>query len=154
MANKHFNEFNETTSLNNTDTVLVYHNGSVMKATISTLKGKITEDIGMTIVTLIGVFQYFKLDFFKTDFGKHLILNPSWWSNLEALNFNMLEGTSYTTLYNPNFLSFYFGMFYFFTIKIASLHFLHFYFFYLFYLFHSHCFTQNLLSLQMRKLGA
>ena len=66
--------------------------------------------IGMTIVTLIGVFQYFKLDFFKTDFGKHLILNPSWWSNLEALNFNMLEGTSYTTLYNPNFLSFYFGM--------------------------------------------
>ena len=46
MANKHFNEFNETTSLNNTDTVLVYHNGSVMKATISTLKGKITEDIG------------------------------------------------------------------------------------------------------------
>ena len=66
--------------------------------------------IGMTIVTLIGVFQYFKLDFFKTDFGKHLIINPSWWSNLEALNFNMLEGTSYTTLYNPNFLSFYFGM--------------------------------------------
>ena len=66
--------------------------------------------VGMTIVTLIGVFQYFKLDFFKTDFGKHLILNPSWWSNLEALNFNMLEGTSYTTLYNPNFLSFYFGM--------------------------------------------
>ena len=66
--------------------------------------------IGMTIVTLIGVFQYFKLDFFKTDFGKHLILNPSWWSNLKALNFNMLEGTSYTTLYNPNFLSFYFGM--------------------------------------------
>ena len=66
--------------------------------------------IGMTIVTLIGVFQYFKLDFFKTDFGKHLILNPSWWSNLEALNFNVLEGTSYTTLYNPNFLSFYFGM--------------------------------------------
>ena len=66
--------------------------------------------IGMTIVTLIGVFQYFKLDFFKTDFGKHLIINPSWWSNLEALNFNVLEGTSYTTLYNPNFLSFYFGM--------------------------------------------
>ena len=46
MANKHFNEFDVTTSLNNTDTVLVYHNGSVMKATIATLKGKITEDIG------------------------------------------------------------------------------------------------------------
>ena len=60
--------------------------------------------IGMAVVTLIGVFQYFGMDFFKTGFGKHLITNPS------CLSFNMLEGTSYTTLYNPNFLSFYFGM--------------------------------------------
>lgn len=66
--------------------------------------------IGMTVVTLIGVFQYFGMDFFKTGFGKHLITNPSWWDNLDSLSFNMLEGTSYTTLYNPNFLSFYFGM--------------------------------------------
>ena len=66
--------------------------------------------VGMAIVTLIGVFQYFKLDFFKSAFGKHLITNPSWWGNLDGINFNMLEGTSYTTLYNPNFLSFYFGM--------------------------------------------
>lgn len=66
--------------------------------------------VGMAIVTLIGVFQYFKLDFFKSGFGKHLITNPSWWNNLDGLNFNMLEGTTYTTLYNPNFLSFYFGM--------------------------------------------
>ena len=66
--------------------------------------------VGMAIVTLIGVFQYFKLDFFKSGFGKHLITNPSWWGNLDEINFNMLEGTSYTTLYNPNFLSFYFGM--------------------------------------------
>ena len=66
--------------------------------------------VGMAIVTLIGVFQYFKLDFFKSGFGKHLITNPSWWGNLDGLNFNMLEETSYTTLYNPNFLSFYFGM--------------------------------------------
>lgn len=66
--------------------------------------------IGMAIVTLIGAFQFFKLDFFKTDFGKHLITNTSWWNNLDELNFNMLEGTSYTTLYNPNYLSFYFGM--------------------------------------------
>lgn len=66
--------------------------------------------IGMAMVTLIGVFQYFGMDFFKTGFGKHLITNPSWWDNLDSLSFNMLEGTSYTTLYNPNFLSFYFGM--------------------------------------------
>ena len=66
--------------------------------------------IGMAMVTLIGVFQFFKLDFFKTGLGKHLITNPSWWNNLDEINFNMVEGTSYTTLYNPNFLSFYFGM--------------------------------------------
>lgn len=66
--------------------------------------------IGMAVVTLIGVFQYFGMDFFKTGFGKRLITNPSWWDNLDSLSFNMLEGTSYTTLYNPNFLSFYFGM--------------------------------------------
>ena len=66
--------------------------------------------IGIAVVTLIGVFQYFGMDFFKTGFGKHLITNPSWWDNLDSLSFNMLEGTSYTTLYNPNFLSFYFGM--------------------------------------------
>ena len=66
--------------------------------------------IGMAVVTLIGVFQYFGMDFFKTGFGKHLITNSSWWDNLDSLSFNMLEGTSYTTLYNPNFLSFYFGM--------------------------------------------
>lgn len=66
--------------------------------------------IGMTVVTLIGVFQYFRMDFFKTGLGKHLITNPSWWNDLDNLNFNMTEGTSYTTLYNPNFLSFYFGM--------------------------------------------
>lgn len=66
--------------------------------------------VGMAMVTLIGVFQYFGKDFFKTGFGKHLITNTSFWGNLDSLNFNMAEGTSYTTLYNPNFLSFYFGM--------------------------------------------
>ena len=66
--------------------------------------------VGMAMVTLIGIFQYFGKDFFKTGFGKHLITNTSFWGNLDSLNFNMAEGTSYTTLYNPNFLSFYFGM--------------------------------------------
>lgn len=66
--------------------------------------------IGMLIVMLIGAFQYFKLDFFKSSIGKHLITNPSWWNELDSIKFNMLEGTSYTTLYNPNFLSFYFGI--------------------------------------------
>lgn len=66
--------------------------------------------IGMAIVTVIGVFQYFGLDFFQSNFGKHLITNPGWWKNLKELTFNFVPKTSYTTLYNPNFLSFYFGM--------------------------------------------
>lgn len=66
--------------------------------------------IGATIVTLIGVFQFFKLDIFKTSFGKHLITDVSMWKRLNEMNFSMPDGTSYTTLYNPNFLSFYFGM--------------------------------------------
>ena len=66
--------------------------------------------IGMAIVTLIGVFQYGGWDFFKTSFGKHLISNTSWWGQLDSLQFNFADRTSYTTLYNPNFLSFYFGM--------------------------------------------
>lgn len=66
--------------------------------------------IGMAVVTLIGVFQYFGKDFFRTSFGKHLITSSKWWNQLDQLRFNMAEDTSYTTLYNPNFLSFYFGM--------------------------------------------
>lgn len=66
--------------------------------------------IGMTLVALIGVFQFFGHDIFKTPLGKRLITNPSWWNSLDQLSFNLGERTSYTTLYNPNFLSFYFGM--------------------------------------------
>lgn len=66
--------------------------------------------IGMAVVTVIGVFQYFHMDFFKTNFARHLITNTSMWDRLNDISFNMEEGTSYTTLYNPNFLSFYFGM--------------------------------------------
>lgn len=65
---------------------------------------------GMLIVTFIGVFQYFGLDFFKTSLGKHLITAPRFWDRLDEIDFVMGEETSYTTLYNPNFLSFYFGM--------------------------------------------
>ena len=66
--------------------------------------------IGMAVVTVIGVFQYAGLDFFKSSIGKHLIINVEWWEKLDKLSFNFPERTSYTTLYNPNFLSFYFGI--------------------------------------------
>lgn len=65
---------------------------------------------GIFVVALIGAFQCFGLDFFKSAFGIRLITDPSIWGNLENVNFAMEANTSYTTLYNPNYLSFYFGM--------------------------------------------
>lgn len=66
--------------------------------------------IGIAIVTLIGFFQVFGLDYFKTSLGKHLMTDTSWWNQLDKISFNFADKTAYTTLYNPNFLSFYFGM--------------------------------------------
>lgn len=66
--------------------------------------------VGMLLVAFIGAFQYAESDFFKTTFGKHLITSPDYWDNLDGISFVMGSNTSYTTLYNPNYLSFYFGM--------------------------------------------
>lgn len=66
--------------------------------------------VGMAGVTLIGVFQTLGFDIFRSDFGKCLISDPSYWKNINKLTINFAEGRSYTTLYNPNYLSFYFGM--------------------------------------------
>lgn len=66
--------------------------------------------IGIGIVTLIGVFQYFGLDFLRSGLGMHLMSNVDWWDKLDSITFNFEANRSYTTLYNPNFLSLYFGM--------------------------------------------
>ena len=66
--------------------------------------------IGLAVVTLIGVVQYFGLDFFKTTLGRRLITNPSYWEQADSIAFKFPDKTSYTTLYNPDFLAFYFGM--------------------------------------------
>lgn len=63
--------------------------------------------IGMLVVTLLAIFQFFGMDFFKTTLGKKLLLNPSQWNNLDGLNFS---DTAYSTLCNINNLSFYFGI--------------------------------------------
>ena len=66
--------------------------------------------IGVVIVTLIGVFQYWGMDIFRSSFGKHLITNPADWGQLDNFNFQVLDKVSYCTLYNQNFLAFYFGI--------------------------------------------
>lgn len=53
------------------------------------------------IVGLIGAFQFFGMDFFQTDFAKSLMLGAG---NTGDFTFKMPEGTSYSTLYNPNYV--------------------------------------------------
>ncbi|MDD6551334.1 MAG: O-antigen ligase family protein [Lachnospiraceae bacterium] len=62
------------------------------------------------ILMLIGVFQGFGADLFATKFGKVLFSTPSFWSNLDNLIIRMPKGTSYSTLYNPNFFSLYLAL--------------------------------------------
>lgn len=66
--------------------------------------------IGIGIITLIGCFQYFGLDIFRTTIGKKLISDRMMWDNLDALSFTFPLKTSYTTLYNTNYLAFYYGL--------------------------------------------
>lgn len=66
--------------------------------------------IGMLIITVIGFLQYLGWDFFRTGFGKRLITNPSYWPQVDSLSFTFPLKTSYTTLYNTNYLAFYYGL--------------------------------------------
>ena len=66
--------------------------------------------IGMLLVTLIGVFQYWGLDLFRSTFGKKLITPVSYWPDVDTLSFTFPLKTSYITLYNTNYLAFYFGL--------------------------------------------
>lgn len=66
---------------------------------------------GILLVSIIGFFQYFGLDLFRSTIGKLLITNPDLWKDLDSLSFTFPLKTSYTTLYNTNYLPFYFGMF-------------------------------------------
>ena len=66
--------------------------------------------IGFGILLLIGILQFAGMDFLKTDLGKMLISNPSYWGDPDSISFTMPKHMVYATLYNPNFLSFYFGI--------------------------------------------
>ena len=66
--------------------------------------------IGVLILILIGAFQFLGFDFFKSTIGKMLITNPSTWGSSSQISFNTPKHTVYATLYNQNYLSFYFGL--------------------------------------------
>lgn len=66
--------------------------------------------IGFLIITLIGFFQYFGFDIFRTELGKKIITRSAYWDTLDQMSFTFPLHTSYTTLYNTNYLAFYFGL--------------------------------------------
>lgn len=70
--------------------------------------------IGSTVIMIIGVFQFFKLDIFRSDFGQQLIIPRSKWDELiypanvdEKMTFTFPPGRAYVTLYNPNYVGMY-----------------------------------------------
>lgn len=65
--------------------------------------------VGVLFVCLIGVFQFLGKDIFRTDWGLKLIVDPSLWGSLSKVEHNM-DNVVASTLYNPNYASFYFGM--------------------------------------------
>lgn len=66
--------------------------------------------IGSFIIMLIGVLQLLGFDLFNTTFVRLLVTNPSTWANKSEFEVLVAKHTVYTTLYNQNYLSFYFGI--------------------------------------------
>lgn len=57
-----------------------------------------------TIISLIGIFQFFGADYFRTEFGKRMML-PAIHSHMaDTLEFNFGAHTIYSTLYNTNYV--------------------------------------------------
>lgn len=74
---------------------------------------------GYLYISIIGLFQIFGMDLFKTDFGKKLFASREYWTNLDAITVG--EG-EYATLHNIDYVSTFFGMwiFIFFVMFIIS----------------------------------
>lgn len=62
------------------------------------------------VVGVIGVFQYFGLDIFQTEWGMKLILPSAYHDQAEKMKFEFSGKIIYGTLYNPNFVGSYSSM--------------------------------------------
>lgn len=63
------------------------------------------------IISLLGISQFWGLDLFQTDFGKHLILSAKDYTEIgSTLEFKFPTRYIYSTLYNPNYVGSYFSM--------------------------------------------
>lgn len=65
--------------------------------------------IGVTssILSILGLSQFFRRDFFQTEIGKRLITPKTYIDQLDKLEFSFTRGEIYQTVYNINYVSFY-----------------------------------------------
>lgn len=66
--------------------------------------------IGLGIILIIGISQFIGYDLLQTTVGRLLISDVYHIDKLDTIDFNMQKHRVYATLYNPDFLSFYFGL--------------------------------------------
>ncbi|MGP3777662.1 O-antigen ligase family protein [Halanaerobium saccharolyticum] len=66
--------------------------------------------ISASIIALIGIYQFFGYDFFRSIIGRNLILPEQMSQLAESMTFNFGENIIYSTLYNPNYVGSYFSM--------------------------------------------
>ncbi len=66
--------------------------------------------ISVTIISLIGIFQFLGYDLFQSNFGQKLILPKANENIAGSLDFRFPEKYIYSTLYNPNYVGGLFGM--------------------------------------------
>jgi O-antigen ligase len=66
--------------------------------------------ISSSIIALIGIYQFFGYDFFRSIIGRNLVLPEEMAQLAESMTFNFGENIIYSTLYNPNYVGSYFSM--------------------------------------------
>ncbi|SKA76662.1 O-Antigen ligase [Caloramator quimbayensis] len=78
--------------------------------------------ISAIIIGIIGLFQYFNMDFFNTQLGKRLIVPLSNSNLLEGLKFTLGERAVYGTLYHTNYVGSFMAILFPLTLSLAILH--------------------------------
>lgn len=63
--------------------------------------------LGMILLLMIGALQSFGKDLLSTSFANMLFLNPSQWGQDDMISMYAWGNVAYSTLYNPNYVSFY-----------------------------------------------
>jgi len=66
--------------------------------------------VGAFAISIIGVFQYFGYDIFKTNFGKSLILSKEYMVLADQLEFKFDKNAIYATLFHYNYVGSYVSM--------------------------------------------